>query len=137
MSRSLSKGATPRRFEDHPTEPVTPVHNPIALVAIARNRWSSSIGTTGRHQSEQVVAITRCAQTVAKWAADRAKMTRSGPWLFAIRLKAAFLAEEMRGPSDQGVWRDRQSASGVEISDSRDAIAQDTRRHAEVCCEGR
>jgi len=36
-----------------------PVHS---LVAIARNGWSQSIGTTGRDQSEQVVAITRCAQ---------------------------------------------------------------------------
>ena len=36
---------------------------PDRLVAIARNGWSSSIGTAGRHQSEQVVAITRCAQT--------------------------------------------------------------------------
>jgi hypothetical protein len=71
MSRSLSKGATPCRFEDHPTEPVTPVHNPIAVVAIARNRWSSSIGTTGRHQSEQVVAITRCAHLVEAIVASR------------------------------------------------------------------
>ena len=30
--------------------------------AIARNRWTPSIGTGGRHQSESVVAITRCAQ---------------------------------------------------------------------------
>ena len=37
---------------------ITPVHS---LVAIARNRWSQSIGTTGRNQSEHVVAITRCA----------------------------------------------------------------------------
>jgi hypothetical protein len=29
---------------------------------MARNGWSPSIGTTGRHQSEQVVAIARCAQ---------------------------------------------------------------------------
>ena len=38
-------------------------HHPVhSLVAIARNGWSRSIGTTGRNQSEQVVAITRCAQ---------------------------------------------------------------------------
>ena len=49
----------PCRFEDHPTVPVTSVHS---LVAIARNRWSRSIGTPGRNQLEQVVAITRCAQ---------------------------------------------------------------------------
>src|SRR5688500_946585 len=28
---------------------------------MARHGWSPSAGTTGRHQSEQVVAITRCA----------------------------------------------------------------------------
>ena len=48
----------PCRFEDHPTVPVTSVHS---LVAIARNGWSRSIGTPGRNQLEQVVAITRCA----------------------------------------------------------------------------
>jgi hypothetical protein len=47
------------RFADHPTAPVTPVHS---LVAIARNRWSRSIGTPGRNQSEQLVAITQCPQ---------------------------------------------------------------------------
>jgi len=41
--------------------PVTPVHR---LVAIARNGWSRSIGTPGRNQSEQLVAIIRCAQSV-------------------------------------------------------------------------
>ena len=49
-------------FADHPTAPVTPVHS---LVAIARNGWSRSIGMPGRNQSEQLVAITRCAQTAA------------------------------------------------------------------------
>ena len=38
-----------------PTALNTPVHS---LVAIAWNRWSRSIGTTGRNQSEQLVAIT-------------------------------------------------------------------------------
>ena len=52
----------PCRFEDHPTVPVTSVHS---LVAIARNGWSRSIGTPGRNQLEQVVAITRCAQLTA------------------------------------------------------------------------
>jgi hypothetical protein len=47
------------RFADHPTVLVTPVHS---LVAINRNRWSRSIGTPGRNQSEPVVAITRYAQ---------------------------------------------------------------------------
>jgi integrase len=36
------------------------------LVAIPRNRWSRSIGTAGRNQSERLVAITRCAQTGAR-----------------------------------------------------------------------
>src|SRR3954454_7815112 len=58
MPRSPLKGAKPCRFADHPTAPVTPVHR---LVAIARNRWSRSIGTPGRDQSDSVVAITRCA----------------------------------------------------------------------------
>jgi putative DNA primase/helicase len=49
----------PYRFEDHPTVPVTSVHS---LVAIARKGWSRSIGTPGRNQLKQVVAITRCAQ---------------------------------------------------------------------------
>ena len=55
-----SKGAMPYRFEDHPTLSVTSVHS---LVAIARKGWSRSIGTPGRNQLEQVVAITRCAHT--------------------------------------------------------------------------
>ena len=42
-----------------PNGPRHPVHR---LVAIARNGWSRSIGTPGRNQSEQLVAITRCAQ---------------------------------------------------------------------------
>ena len=46
---------------------ITPVHS---LVAIARNRWSQSIGTTGRNQSEQVVAITRWAHA-RQWLAER------------------------------------------------------------------
>jgi hypothetical protein len=49
----------PCHFEDHPTAPVTPT---LSLVAIDRNRWSRSIGTGGRDQSEQVVAISRNAQ---------------------------------------------------------------------------
>ena len=49
MPRSLPLERRPRpcRFADHPTVPVTPVHS---LVAIARNGWSRSIGTTGRNQ---------------------------------------------------------------------------------------
>jgi hypothetical protein len=50
--------------------PLTLIHRPPAVDAIARNtwtpsigmRWTPSIGTAGRHQSESVVAITRCAQ---------------------------------------------------------------------------
>jgi hypothetical protein len=48
-------------FEDHPTGLIALVHKPLALVAIAWNRWSSSIGMAGRHQSEQVVVFSRCA----------------------------------------------------------------------------
>ena len=58
MPRSLWKGEKPCRFADHSTASVTPVHS---WVAIARNGWSRSIGTGGRNQSEQLVAITRCA----------------------------------------------------------------------------
>jgi len=42
-----------------PNDARHPVHR---LVAIPRNRWSRSIGTPGRDQSEWLVAITRCAQ---------------------------------------------------------------------------
>ena len=41
-----------------PNDARHPVHR---LVAIPRNRWSRSIGTPGRDQSEWLVAITRCA----------------------------------------------------------------------------
>ena len=46
-----------------------PVHR---LVAIARNGWSRSIGTPGRNQSEQLVAITRCAHPnqITSWKAQ-------------------------------------------------------------------
>src|SRR6202140_256575 len=47
---SSQKEPSQCRFEDHPTVLITPVHS-----------WSRSIGTTGRNQSEQLVAITRCA----------------------------------------------------------------------------
>ena len=46
-----------------PNDARHPVHR---LVAIPRNRWSRSIGTPGRDQSEWLVAITRCAQGKAK-----------------------------------------------------------------------
>src|SRR5262249_36208222 len=53
------------RSEDHPTGPlplVHALHSPGKLVdAIPRNGWTPSIGTGGRHQSESVDAITRCA----------------------------------------------------------------------------
>ena len=48
------------------------------LVAIAWNGWSRSIGTGGRNQSEQLVAITRCAQRCATRSA-RAATTASSP----------------------------------------------------------
>src|ERR1700686_1943880 len=54
----LSKGAEPMPIRRSPNGP----HHPRPqLVAIDRNRWSRSIGTNGRNQSEQMVAITRCA----------------------------------------------------------------------------
>src|ERR1043166_5012712 len=56
MPRSRGKGAKPCRFADHPTAPVTPRPQ---LVAIARNGWSRSIGTGGRDRLEEVVAINR------------------------------------------------------------------------------
>jgi hypothetical protein len=43
-------------FADHPTRLVTPAHS---LVAIPRNRWSRSVGTSGRNRSVRVVAISR------------------------------------------------------------------------------
>ncbi len=45
-----------------PNDARHPVHR---LVAIPRNRWSRSIGTPGRDQSEWLVAITRCAHSGA------------------------------------------------------------------------
>jgi hypothetical protein len=57
--RLLSKGE--RAIADSsPTQRALPL-TLHSLVAIDRNRWSPSIGITGRLQSEQVVAITRCA----------------------------------------------------------------------------
>jgi hypothetical protein len=82
MPRSLSKGATPCRVEDHPTGPFTSstastaCPQPDRLVAIARNRWSSSIG--------QVVAITRSAQSTTGRAGslrlDQGRVSELGPW---------------------------------------------------------
>jgi putative transposase len=66
----------PCRFEDHPTVPVTSVHS---LVAIARNGWSRSIGTPGRNQLEQVVAITRCAQVERIWRREGLKVPTKQP----------------------------------------------------------
>ena len=37
---------------------------PEWVVAINRNGWSSSIGMSGRDQSESLVAISRCAQAM-------------------------------------------------------------------------
>src|SRR6185437_896970 len=39
------------------------LHSPVALVAIDRNRWSSSTGNGGRLQPEIPVAIARSAHT--------------------------------------------------------------------------
>ena len=48
MPCSLWQGAKPCRFADHPTTPIIPGPQ---VVAIARNRWSRSIGTPGWSQS--------------------------------------------------------------------------------------
>jgi hypothetical protein len=60
-------------------------HRPKSVVAIDRNRWSSSIETTGRLQPKQLVAITRCAQCAAERTKDRGKPICSkgmpGVWL--------------------------------------------------------
>src|SRR5262249_59124735 len=50
------------RFADHPTALSDPS---TGLVAIAWNGGSQSFGMAGRDQSESVVAITRCAHSVA------------------------------------------------------------------------
>ena len=42
-----------------PNDARHPIHR---VVAITRNRWSRSIGMTGRNQSERLVAIIRYAQ---------------------------------------------------------------------------
>jgi len=42
---------------------ITPIHSPVALVAIDRNRWSSSTGNGGRLQPETLVAMDRRAHT--------------------------------------------------------------------------
>ena len=60
-----------------PSPSSTACPQPDRLVAIARNGWSRSIGTTGRNQSEQVVAITRCAHS-----ATGATRLAWGPWQF-------------------------------------------------------
>jgi hypothetical protein len=46
MPRSLSKGAKPCRFADHPTKPVTPVHRLVAIPVKG-----------GRDQSERLVGL--------------------------------------------------------------------------------
>lgn len=43
-----------------PNDARHPIHR---VVAITRNRWSRSIGMTGRNQSERLVAIIRYAQS--------------------------------------------------------------------------
>ena len=47
------------------------------MVAISRNKWSQSIGTFGRNQSERVVAISRCAQLGTGTAESRFEALRA------------------------------------------------------------
>jgi len=47
------------------------------VVAISRNKWSQSIGTFGRNQSERVVAISRCAQLGTGTAESRFEALRA------------------------------------------------------------
>lgn len=46
-----------------PNDARHPIHR---VVAITRNRWSRSIGMTGRNQSERLVAIIRYAHTLSQ-----------------------------------------------------------------------
>ena len=55
-------------------------HTIHTLVAIGRNRWSSSIGTSGRHQSESVVAMARCAQLVVEMGVPKLRGVRRPPY---------------------------------------------------------
>jgi hypothetical protein len=64
------------------------------MVVIDWNRWSPSIGLTGRLQLEQVVAINRCAQSrTNEWMARLAKRLwvqlerQSGQLLRGSRMK--------------------------------------------------
>ena len=47
----------------HPYPQVVAI--PGAVVAISRNGWSRSLGISGRDQSESLVAIIPCAQSIA------------------------------------------------------------------------
>ena len=62
-----------------PNDARHPIHR---VVAITRNRWSRSIGMTGRNQSERLVAIIRYAQPAPKSRAGG--WQRSDPELFAL-----------------------------------------------------
>ena len=60
-SRGYRARLPKRPAADHPTAPVTALHTFPSPVVIDRNRWTPSIGMTGRHQLEIVDAINRCA----------------------------------------------------------------------------
>src|SRR6516165_4023278 len=54
--------ADSRITQRRPSSPSTGCRDrPESVVAIRRNAWSSSIGMTGRDQSESLVVISRCA----------------------------------------------------------------------------
>ena len=54
-------GAVGKLIRGSPNGVITPVHSPVDLVAIDRNRWSSSTGNGGRLQPETLVAMARSA----------------------------------------------------------------------------
>jgi hypothetical protein len=56
-------------------------YRPESVVAIRRNAWSSSIGMTGRDQSESLVVISRCAQSGAESSSGQARAEGGGGFL--------------------------------------------------------
>jgi len=81
--------ADSRITQRRPSSPSTGCRDrPESVVAIRRNAWSSSIGMTGRDQSESLVVISRCAQVVLK---KRGICTsRSALWRFFGRHDITF-----------------------------------------------
>jgi hypothetical protein len=108
IPRSLWKGAKPCRFADHPTAPVIPVHKWSRslqwVVAIRRNAWSSSIGMTGRDQSESLVVISPCAQghweSVCGWQEVRNFGPPGADLSFGLRNSELSMGSPCLGPGE-------------------------------------